>query len=255
MILLLGGTSETAAIARGLAEAGYDVLVSTATDIALDAGSHPRIRRRSGELDEARMTALVADIGANGIVDGTHPYAVRVRATARRVAERSGIPYLTLVRPGEISPRESDVFAEGHEDAARKAFSYGRPVLVTTGARHLEPYARASKRTGLPVVVRVLPEEASLVACDRAGIDRHFVVAARGPFSVEENAECIRRFGIGVVVTKDSGRAGGTAEKLAAAMREGCHIVVVGRPAMPPDHAFGTVEDLIASASASIRKP
>lgn len=41
MILLLGGTSDTAPIARGLAAVGLPVLVSTATDIDLDVGVHP----------------------------------------------------------------------------------------------------------------------------------------------------------------------------------------------------------------------
>ena len=254
VILLLGGTSETAAIARGLAEVGFDVLVSTATDIPLDTGSHPRIHRRAGMLDGTAMTALVGETGAKGIVDATHPYAVEVRRTARCVAAQCAIPYLTLIRPAEIACGADAVFAENHEDAAEKAFSYACPVLVTTGARHLEPYAHASRRTGLSVVVRVLPEETSLAACDRAGIDRAFVIAARGPFSVEENAACIRRYGIGVVVTKDSGKAGGTAEKIAAARQEGCRIVVVGRPKTPADHAFGSIDDLLQAVSKCIQR-
>ncbi|MBF0509675.1 MAG: precorrin-6A/cobalt-precorrin-6A reductase [Deltaproteobacteria bacterium] len=43
MILLIGGTSETASFAEALAAAGFDVLVSTATDVALEVGRHPRI--------------------------------------------------------------------------------------------------------------------------------------------------------------------------------------------------------------------
>lgn len=43
MILLLGGTADTAILATMLAEAGYDVLVSTATGIPLATGDHPRI--------------------------------------------------------------------------------------------------------------------------------------------------------------------------------------------------------------------
>ena len=38
-VLLLGGTSETAPLATALARAGHNVLVSTATDIALDVGT------------------------------------------------------------------------------------------------------------------------------------------------------------------------------------------------------------------------
>ncbi len=46
MILLLGGTSESVFLASRLAEQGYPVLVSTATDIPLDFENHPLITRR-----------------------------------------------------------------------------------------------------------------------------------------------------------------------------------------------------------------
>ena len=52
MILLIGGTSETAPLASGLAGVGYEVLVSTATDSRLNVGDHPRISRRAGRLDK-----------------------------------------------------------------------------------------------------------------------------------------------------------------------------------------------------------
>ncbi len=52
----------------------------------------------------------------------------------------------------------------------------------------------------------------------------------RGPFTVEENLATIERFGIGCVVTKDSGSAGGTWEKIEAARIAGCIVVVVQRP-------------------------
>lgn len=60
MILLLGGTADTAILATMLAEAGYDVLVSTATGIPLATGDHPRIRRQQftppPEVVEASIT-------------------------------------------------------------------------------------------------------------------------------------------------------------------------------------------------------
>jgi precorrin-6A/cobalt-precorrin-6A reductase len=80
-------------------------------------------------------------------------------------------------------------------------------------------------------VARVLPHGESLEACRKAGIPADSVIAGRGPFSVEENREAIRRFSIGVLVTKDSGNAGGVREKLEAARLERCRVVIVRRPA------------------------
>jgi len=91
-----------------------------------------------------------------------------------------------------------------------------------------------SQRTGTPLVARVLPRRQSIEACLLAGIDRRRIIAARGPFSVEVNRRHIREHAVGVLVTKDSGDAGGAAAKLQAARLEGCRVVVVQRPPLPP---------------------
>jgi precorrin-6A/cobalt-precorrin-6A reductase len=48
-----------------------------------------------------------------------------------------------------------------------------------------------------------------------------------------ENTSLIARHHIGVLVTKDSGKAGGVGAKIAAARDSGCQIVVVKRPPRP----------------------
>jgi len=72
IILLIGGTSETAPLASGLAKAGYEVLVSTATAAPLAIGDHPRIARCAGRLDEEEMVALGKEKGIRMIVDTAH---------------------------------------------------------------------------------------------------------------------------------------------------------------------------------------
>ena len=296
MILLIGGTSETAPLASGLAAAGYEVLVSTATDVRLAIGDHPRISRRMGRLDEKGMAALAKEKGIRAIVDAAHPYAVATHAAAQNAAQRLGIPCLLFRRPealtpesglcanavpaagatpilakgfpgafaetasipaidaplkivdclaspvksptgattGRIGASESPVcFAADHGEAAETAFAGGRPVLLTTGSRNLAPYAEAARRTGITLAVRILDAPESLAACRAAGIPEDRIIAARGPFSVEENLAAIRRFGIGVIVTKESGRAGGLDGKLAAARRENCRVIIIRRPATP----------------------
>lgn len=276
MILLIGGTSETAPLATGLAEAGYDVLVSTATDAPLATGDHPRISRRTGSLDEAGITALAKERGIRAIVDAAHPYAEAVHAAARNAAKNRGIPCLMLQRPEALSPEGSPDrisstkwlaaqcvsidaegvsirFASNHGDAAGKAFGDGRPVLLTTGSRNLVPYAEASSRTGIPLAVRVLDIPDSFIACREAGIPEERIIAGRGPFSVSENLAAIRRFGTGVVVTKESGSAGGFEAKVAAAAQAGCLLVVMRRPeTIDSPFAFDIAAPLISTLAALI---
>ena len=248
MILLLGGTSDAGPIAQRLAAAGYRVLVSQATEVALLSGEGSGIETRAGTLDAAALAELVARRGIRAIVNATHPYAAEIRATAPRVAGEAGIPYLSFLRPTVVAPDAPGVeFAADHAAAAAMAFAHGRPVLLTTGAKNLAPYVDAARRTGSPLLVRVLDRPESLDACRRAGIPPQRIIAGRGPFTVDENRRQIRHFAAGVLVTKDSGAPGGTAEKLEAARAEQCKVVVVGRPAPASTQALSSIDELIAA--------
>lgn len=246
MIFLLGGTTETAIVAQALAEAGRQVLVSTATDIPLAVGTHPAIRLRQGRLDEAAMTALISQEKIIALVDVTHPYATEVRATALRVAQRSGIPYFTFVRPiGCVADGEDVLTAPDHTTAADMACEFGKPILLTIGSRHVKEYVRAAKAAGLLIVARVLPHHESLTACREAGLPDNHIITGRGPFTLEENRELIQRFSIGVLATKDSGDAGGFQAKRDAARMEACRFIVVGRTPNTSPNAFDRIEPLI----------
>ncbi|MBI3580790.1 MAG: precorrin-6A reductase [Nitrospinae bacterium] len=230
MILLLGGTSETREIALSLAGTGETVLVSTATDNELDVGVHENITRRVGRLDAEGMAELIRVKGVRLVVDATHPFAAEVQETARRAAETTGVRHIRFQRPASDHAADGVVYAEDHESAARAAFSYGGTVLLTTGSRTLLPYVKESARTGVPVIVRVLPHPESLEACRKAGIPDSSVITGRGPFSVGENFDVITNRGVAVLVTKDSGREGGVPEKIIAAKRASCRVVVIRRP-------------------------
>jgi precorrin-6A/cobalt-precorrin-6A reductase len=246
VILLLGGTSETAPLAAGMVKAGFAVLVSTATGIPLELTDHPHLRRRSGPLDAPGLEELIRDNAISVLVDATHPYATAISALAAATAGRLSLPYLTFVRPGIASENTPEItFASDHEEAARLACASGKPILLTTGSRNLLPYAEEAKRTGVPLIVRVLPHPDSLAACRAAGIPVETVIAAQGPFSVEENINIIRKFGVGVLVTKDSGAAGGVPAKIAAAEQEKCRLIMVERPFPGDGLMFQSVEKLI----------
>lgn len=252
MILLLGGTADTSPLATLLAEAGYEVLVSTATGIPLATGDHPRISRREGPLDKNDLTALAGELDVRAIIDATHPYAEDARRNARAAAACARIPYLTYIRPPVITPAGDVIPARNHEEAAKLAFSLNHPVLLTTGSRNLSPYAAAARQSGINLVVRVLDQPESLEACRKAGIPTPNIVTGRGPFTIEQNVQIIRKFAIGVVVTKDGGAAGGVNAKSEAARREKCALVVVSRPGAPNHDAFDNMDDLLAALRTKI---
>ena len=254
MILLLGGTSETAPLVESLTAAGYRLLVSTATDIPLEIPLHPDVQRRTGPLDEDSLAMIIHEYGIQGIVDGTHPYATGIRATARKVAAQMNLPYLSFLRPAFIPADKEIAWAADHDEAAGLACSFGQPILLTIGSKNLGAYVRECRRARVNLVVRVLPQRKSLEACLSAGIREEVIVTGRGPFSVEENRTVIRRFHIGVLVTKDSGAPGGVPEKLEAARLENCHVVAVRRPNQTFPGAFENFKDLLNALQTKIPK-
>jgi len=210
----------------------------------LDIGNHPAIRRRTGLLDEPQLARLLLDERIRGVVDATHPYAEAIGPLARKVAGQLHLPYFRWLRPAALSGASEILSAADHAEAAVLAFSFGAPVLLTIGSKNLDPYVRESRKIGLPVIARVLDHPDSRTACQKLGLPPELVITGKGPFSVEENRSTIRDFRIGALVTKDSGKAGGVPEKLEAARKEGCRVVVVRRPE-PPGEYFDQAETLI----------
>lgn len=234
MILLFGGTSETESLASALAGLNVEVLVSTATDVPLKTGAehHPLIRRRCGRLSESAMLDLIKRKEIGLIVNAGHPYADELHRTVAAVVQQTGLPCFRFQRQETAVEGERIYRVEDHRAAAELAFSFARPVLLTIGSRQLSPYVGMAKNTRIPLFVRVLPHRESIAACQAAGLADQNCIYARGPFSEQDNRRLIRKHGIGVLVSKESGAAGGVPEKMAAAHKEGCVVVMLRRPSV-----------------------
>lgn len=237
MILLVGGTSETAPLAAAMLEAGWPVLASMATEATLALPEHPRLERRRGRLDRDGFSELIAARGISRVVDATHPFAVEARGVLREVCEAAGVPRIRFERGTESVNMDGVDAVDGHDEAASASVAAGRPILLTTGSRNLALYVRAAAGAGVPLFARVLPADESRAAVASSGIAAGNVEYARGPFSVEETRALLRRWGIGVLVAKDAGSASGVAERLEAARAEGVRVVLVRRPPEEPGAA------------------
>jgi len=244
VILLFGGTSETAELALALAQTGEQILVSTATDAPLDIGDHPAILRRCGRLDRLGIVALIKEKSICVVVDGSHPYAVELHATVAAAAQQAAIPCLRYQRKTVVTVEDDLFFVVDHQAAAVIAVELEVPVLLTTGSRQLSPYVELLKSH---------PHPESEYACDQAGLPSENRIVGRGPFSEAENRELIRSKGIGVLITKDSGTRGGVAEKISAARQENCQVIVVQRPVEEQGYnqVFTDIDDLIVAVNVS----
>lgn len=242
----MGGTSESAMIAEAVAGAGFSVLVSLATEIPLTLPSGCNIESRRGRLDLKQLTALIQERGITALVDAAHPFAFEAHSTAMQAAQNANIPYLHWLREEtDLSGVSNSHLAGDHATAAQIAVALQSPILLTIGSRNISPYVSAARGAKLPVYARVLPCRESEEACRAAGLCDSEVIEARGPFTVQDTLTLIQSLKIGTLVTKESGRAGGVPEKLEAAARAKCNVVIVKRAAFNEHNLCRTLDEVV----------
>ena len=182
-----------------------------------------------GRLDGRGMESLLAGRKPCCVVDATHPYAVQASQTIREACRKTGVPCLRLLREESGAEAPVAVMCESAEEAAAYAAEKPGNVLLTTGSKELAVFtAEPSLKERL--FVRALPLPDVLKTCLELGVPAGRICAMQGPFSRGMNAALLRQWNISVLVTKDSGRAGGYLEKLQAAEETGAQAVVIGRP-------------------------
>ncbi|MDF2976516.1 MAG: precorrin-6x reductase [Actinomycetospora sp.] len=230
-VLVLGGTAEARELASRLADDGRDVTTSLA-----GRTRHPRLPAgevRSGGF--GGVDGLAAALGeVDVLVDATHPFAATMTGHAAAAAARTGTPLIVLRRPGwTAGPGDRWTRVGSLADAAR-AIPVGARVLLATGRQGVEAFHDVDAWFLVRAIEApdVLPARAELVL-------------ARGPFALDDERALLDRYGITLVVAKDSG--GATEAKLVAARERGLPVVLVDRPPLPPGVDVATsVDDVLA---------
>jgi precorrin-6A/cobalt-precorrin-6A reductase len=236
-VLVLAGTAEAAELATRLHQ--RDVRV-TASFAGRTGGLRdlPCAVRVGGFGGVDGLVEALREGGFDRLVDATHPFAAVMPWHAAAAAERAGVARLRLLRPpwragaGDRWDEVDDLAA-----AARRLGEIGaRRVLLTVGRYDLAAFAATGE--GTEFLVR------SIEAPDPEVLPGATVVTARGPFTVDAEAELLAEHGIDTLVTKNSGAAA-TAAKLSAAREAGVRVVMVRRPDPPSGPLVETVEDAL----------
>ncbi|MDH4263601.1 MAG: precorrin-6A reductase [Spirochaetia bacterium] len=254
--LILAGTGD----ARNLIEYLVPVLVAHNAEFLISVvGENAAIEYnekkfpvRSGAMDILEMKKLVEDQSISMIIDATHPFAAEVSRNAMLSADQAKIHYIRYERPKTqiknnsendktdlIIPGENDLVfcVENHEEAVRLAISLQKKlnknltIMLTTGVKSLEFYCQKLLASiGFHTVVRLLPSVENLLLCQKYNISQADIIAMQGPFSKELNKELFLKYKIDVLISKESGSAGSTEEKILAAGELGIKSIVVNRP-------------------------
>ena len=225
-LVVFSGTSEGHALCRFLSARGARAEAFVATEYgAAVMEPLPGVTVHEGRLDTAEIAAqLDAD---TLLIDATHPYAAAVTDNLRAACAQTGAQYERLLRPAVDGGAVETV----PDTAAAVAWLNAHPgrVLLTTGSKELEAYT-AVENWRERLYPRVLPTASVLQKCEALGFAGAQVIAMQGPFTHEMNAALLRQTGADILVTKDTGAAGGFAEKLSAARAVGAAVLVIARP-------------------------
>lgn len=241
MILILGGTTEGREIATELALRGYPVLVTVASSYGMEMFPEKiPVEILVGRQDTDQFKKLMEQRGINLVIDATHPHATLVTERAWQASGEKGIPFIRFERSAGDSLTDGEaaqgplIKVKDYQAAAQAAVEIaaeqGGSVFLTTGSKNLQPFVDAVQGTNVRLVARVLPDPEGIRQCLALGIKPANIVAVQGPFSLEMNAAMLKEYGASVLVTKDSGEAGGVSEKTGAAKLLGIPVVMVERP-------------------------
>lgn len=233
-IMIMAGTKDAANIIEKLkSPEKFRILATTTTEygaeIAKSSGADEVL---SGKLDLTDLVDLIKKKKIEVLVDATHPFATAATKNAIESSEITGINYIRFERPKE------DIIDDVHvhkvytfDEAAKKVMEITESndkILHLAGVSTLNHIVNKIDQNR--VFARVLPSVDSIQKCLDLGLKQENIIAMQGTFSRNFNKALMKEYNISVIITKESGKTGGTSSKIAAALGLGISVIIVVRP-------------------------
>ncbi|MFC7397030.1 cobalt-precorrin-6A reductase [Chelatococcus sp. GCM10030263] len=243
-LLLLGGTTEASRLAALLAGRPDVAPILSLAGRTRDLAPSPIPRRIGGFGGVDGLIRFLQNEGIAAVVDATHPFAAQISANATKACTALDLPLARLTRPAWTS-QAGDRWQEvaSAEAAAAALGEAPKRVFLTVGRLSLHAFAAVPQHHYL---VRTIDAPDGLAL-------NVTLIQARGPFSADAEEVLMRREGIEILVTKNSGGEA-TAGKLVAARHLGLPVIMVARPDKPavptfyaPEEVMGWLETAAAS--------
>ena len=224
-ILILGGTTEAAALARLLEhDDRFDPTLSLAGR-TLAPKPQPLPTRSGGFGGITGLESWLKDNGIAAVIDATHPYAVQISAHAVAACKALSIPLASIVRaPWPREDGDNWIEVDTPQAAAQALGNNPARVFLSLGRLELAAFASAPQHH---YVARTIdpPGDVALPPDIRFVYDR-------GPFDDTKEHAFLTQERIGIIVSKNSGGSA-THPKIAAARRLEIPVVMVARPEKP----------------------
>ena len=246
-IALFGGTTEGRELAQRLADLPVQLVICVATAYGKELleeelesrrpeGPEGNVFIRNGRMDAEKMKEFLQNENISLVLDATHPYAQEVTKNLKEACKSKEIDYKRVMRENEseevmqeMCQNQQSIRVPSVAEAVHFLEGTEGNILVATGSKELEAYTKLSdyeKRC----YVRVLSTREAVEKSLALGFQGAHLIAMQGPFSKEMNQALLKQVQASWFVTKESGAAGGFAEKAEAAKECGAVLVQIKRP-------------------------
>ncbi|MCX7711184.1 MAG: cobalt-precorrin-6A reductase [Clostridia bacterium] len=245
-IIVIAGTVDARQIAKKLIETGMSVIATVATGYGKELlNEREGIDVREGRLNAEELEKLIEETAAECLVDASHPYAKEISINAMEACGRLKIAYVRYERPETEKNYTNLIPVRDYEEAAKTAAGFPGNIFLTVGSNHIECFAKHTPDYKNRLYARVLPESGVLAKCEAAGLNANNIIALKGPFSEELNIQMLKHVKASVLVTKDSGDAGGTEEKIRAAEKLRIPVIMIRKPQIVYPNQVNRIEAVL----------
>lgn len=245
MILVLGGTSDSIEICNLLNQNKFDYVVSVTTSYGEKLAKQCTEKVILKKLTLEDMVDYISKNNITKIIDATHPYAVEVSTNAIEASQITNIDYIRFERKSLIKDIDykNKYIVNNIDEACDIANKIGNNIFIGTGSKNLYIYKEKIKNKNL--IPRVLPTSEVLISCEELGFNADNIIAMKGPFSIDMNESTYKQYNIDLVITKESGIAGGFLEKIKACENLNIPVIIIKRKEMNYPNTIGKIQDLI----------
>jgi precorrin-6A/cobalt-precorrin-6A reductase len=234
-VLILGGTSEAAALARAVAASGWAAPILSLAGLTEAAPVEGVVLRSGGFGGPEGLAQYLRATGIAAVFDATHPFAARITEHAAKACTAADVPRFRLQRAGwQLQPGDQwhavATLAEGLAWLRPRA----RRVFATPGRRALAELGAAQELTFVMRGITRPPELPGNVIW----------ITGRPPFPVEAEVALLRKHEVAALLIQASGGAL-TYAKIEAARVLRLPVVMLTRP-QPPAGASGSAPEALA---------
>lgn len=243
-VYVFGGTSDAVHLCQMLEEIGIHYELSVATDAGVETAAGLKGKVNVGRLEVADMINCFKDKAINLVIDATHPFAAIVSKNIQAATKDANVSLIRFERPSQIDLIDDPLVhkVNGIEEACQVAKELGQKVFLTTGSKDLAEY-----RERLPqhqLIARVLPVADVIQSCVDLGFGIGEIVAMKGPYTEAMNEAMYTFYQPDLIITKESGSAGGFEEKIQPCLTLKIPCIVIRRPKLAYGREVQTIDEL-----------